>query len=210
MPRSPFAGLRHVLRTSSAGDGLLPQFVADNLEAIAAVLNVDAGRLSALDLEQPEARGRLSAAATAAEKQRVASRSHDADRRRHERGRDLVMASRWMGDKLELPPSELFAFAASAIAPVLCFETGSFSVHVQRALLGRARTALSRLPDSAAFLDEHALHLRWRGGRGGLDLRCPPPAPRDQPAFPVRFESPRAARPPVLLAEVLSDLGLTA
>lgn len=209
MPRSPLVELRRVLRASSAADGLLPQFIADHLEEVADALGLDPARLAVLDLEQPEVRGRLRAAVARAESQAAASRLVEADRRRSQRGRSLIAAARWNGSVVELPLPELFAFVSSAGAAVLRFETPEYGVHVSRAVLARARLALGRLPDPTGYLDRSALHLRWRDGRGGLDLRCDPPAPRDELAFVVRFE-PRVARPPVLLGQVLQDLGLTA
>lgn len=210
MRRSALSSLRHVLRISRCGDGLVPQHVAEHLDAIASLLNVDPARLAGLDLERPEVRGRLTAALERAENQQAANRLVEADRRRDERRRSLVAAARWSGDRLVLPPAELFALTAAAMAATLRFEAPGFAVHVDRALVARAGRAISRLPEPVADVDADALHLRWRGGRGGLDLRSPPPAPRDPPAFIVRFESPRVARPPVILAEVLRDLGLTA
>ncbi len=209
MPRSPLVQLRHILRVSRSGDGLLSGFVADHAEDIAAALGTNTAALAALDLDAPEVRGRLTAAVTRATNQEAATRLVEADRRRHTRGRSLASAARWKGNVIELPLPELFALASSAIAPVLRLETPDFGVHLDRALLARTRAVLARLPSPTAHLDAAALHLRWRGERGGLDLRCNPPAPRDQPAFVVRLE-PRVARQPVLLAEVLHDLGLTA
>jgi len=208
--RSPLVHLRHILKVSRSGDGLLSGFVADHAEDIAAALGTNTAALAALDLDAPEVRGRLTAAVTRATNQDAATRRVEADRRRYTSGRSLCAAARWKGGVIELPLPELFALASSDIAPVLRLETADFGVHLDRARLVRTRAVLARLPYPTAHLDAAALHLRWRGGRGGLDLRCDPPAPRDQAAFVVRLESPRVARPPVLLAEVLHDLGLTA
>ena len=209
VPRSGLASLERVFRASRAGDGLLAQFIVDHLEDVADALGVDRVRLSILDVERVEGRGRLRAAIDRARNQRAATHLVEAERRRAVRASALIQGARWAGGTVELPLAELFAFASSAMTPVVDFETPSFVVHVPRPLLVRARAAVARLPSPSSHLDPDGLHLRWRDGRGGLDLRCPPPAPRDEPAFVVRFE-PRVARPPVLLGQVLHDLGLTA
>jgi hypothetical protein len=50
------------------------------------------------------------------------------------------------------------------------FLFGEHQVSVRRAVLSRARMALRPMPGVTATLDSAGLHLRWRGGRGGLDL----------------------------------------
>lgn len=210
MSRSSLDAVVRAHRNSKPGDGLLAQALAARLEVLAPALGVDVAVLVALDVEQAEGRAQLAALLLRAKSRFDAQRATNAEHRRVASAESLIASARWVGDALELSPTDVFVVAVAATSRVLRFEASDFVVHVDRSLLVRARPILARLPEPTASLDAEALHLRWREGRGGLHLRCSPPAPRDEPAFTVRFEPPRVARAPVPLAEVLQDLGLTA
>lgn len=189
---------------------MLGDVVADHLDEIADLLGVEPAWLSSLNLEREDGREQLAPILAAARVRHSATRRDGDAARREGCAVQLTANARWVGDGLELSVARLFALASCARSRVVRFETTAFDVHVNRALIVRARPVLTRFSDLTASLDAEALHLRWREGRGAFHHRCPPPPPRDEPAFVVRFDCPRAARPPVLLAEVLRDLGLTA
>lgn len=209
-PRSALTELQRAFKASRAGDGLLSGVVTPRLDEIATLVGIDVGRLRQLDLERPEDRDVLAAALATARLADAAARSLAADGRHVERARSLAAAARWRSGVLELPLRELFALATSVAAPVICFEMPAFAVCVRRSLLVRARPVFGRLPNPSAHLDVAGLHLRWRNGRGELNLRCPAPRACDRAAFVVRLEAPPAAPVPVVLVEVLADLDLTA
>jgi hypothetical protein len=206
--RSGLDALARAQRVSSGGDGLLSQTLAGHLDEVAEQLRVDVSWLAALDVESTEQRKAFGRVLAEARARRVQERAAASLERRVGLANQLVAAAVWRADVIELSPSRLFTLASSARASVLSLETPTFAVHVSRPLLVRARPVLTKFNDLTASLDAEALHLRWRDGRGAFHHRCPPPAPRDEPAFAVRFDAPRVARPPVLLADVLRDLGL--
>jgi hypothetical protein len=94
--------------------------------------------------------------------------------------------------------------------------TGVFDVAVLRVRLADARRVLvgASFSDLCVNVDEAGLHLRWKGGRGGLDLRGTyvTPIERDR-VLRIVLDRPRHAPPVAVrrgsarLGEVLADLG---
>ena len=109
------------------------------------------------------------------------------------------------------------------------FEVNDMAIAISKQKLRAARAALKPFLDLAAYLDQHGLHFRWRGGRGGLDLfhqevnryerdrvfkvplelvapqlvtATPTAAPADPPP---RHRHPRGG---AWLGQILGDLGL--
>jgi hypothetical protein len=137
---------------------------------------------------------------------------------------------------LERPRNELWLqlllgdLPAHPTAKLIGFDGPGWLVAVSKAKLREARGALGRMPGLEASVDTEGLHLRWHGGRGGVDL-YPQPVERrsSEPAVLVRLQAPAEqavespASTPVVrapraattsrrggawLGQVLSDLGL--
>jgi hypothetical protein len=87
-------------------------------------------------------------------------------------------------------------------------------VLVLRSILARARACLRIHLDLAGFADEAGLHLVWRGGRGGLNLR-PQQQERGAGVLLVDLRRPclyvareRTRQAPTILGDILGELGL--
>lgn len=83
----------------------------------------------------------------------------------------LVSGARWLDAGVELEPHVLLGeLLADAAKPWLGLMVDGGDVVLCRARLRRAALALRPFRDVCAFADSRALRLRWRGGRGGLNL----------------------------------------
>lgn len=202
--------MERAARCSAPGDRLLDDVVVAYRHQLTLLLGVGDDGLRGFDMESPLGRAELLALVRSARARLATQRSTARRSRATEAARLLSATSRSNPGGIELDVERLFALVSSASAAVLRLEGVGIVVHVSRALLVRARPILERFEDLTASLDTQALHLRWRDGRGALHHRCPAPTRRDQPAFPVWLESTQVPRSPVLIAEVLHDLGLTA
>ena len=87
-------------------------------------------------------------------------------------------------------------------------------VLVLRSTLTRARACLRIHLDLAGYADPAGLHLVWRAGRGGLNLR-PQVEERGAGVLLVDLRRPRlhaarerAHQPPAILGDILGELGL--
>lgn len=134
------------------------------------------------------------------------------DRRAEEAGRRLGARARHDGQVVLLDADLLLGPMSTGSHDFLAFELESTRVVVPRRPLARGRVVLRGFLDLVAFLDPRGLHLRWKAGRGGLNFR-PHAPPREAGLLVVDLRRPaprRASAPasPVLLAEVLADLGL--
>lgn len=126
--------------------------------------------------------------------------------------RQLVATSHRHGDGIELDADVLLgALLADSSKKYISFELPGARVPVLRAALAKARVPLRTFIDVTAYVDGQGLHLRWRGGRGGLNLRARVEERGAEvlhvdlrPAPPVRRTLPH----PVHLADVLAELGL--
>ena len=87
-------------------------------------------------------------------------------------------------------------------------------VLILRSTLAKARACLRIHIDLAGFADEVGLHLVWRGGRGGLNLR-PQQQERGAAVLLVDLRRPRlyvarerTRQAPTILGDILGELGL--
>src|SRR5262249_47739509 len=73
---------------------------------------------------------------------------------------------------------------------------GEFQVNLPRSLLVNVAKELGQRPDLLAWVDEAGLHLRWNGGRGGLNFisQCVP-ASEAMSMLTVNIPSPVMASP---------------
>lgn len=127
--------------------------------------------------------------------------------------RELASSARHRLDGVELEPALLFGeLLADSSKKYIAFELTGRRVSSPRHLLLRTRVALRPFLDVTAHIDERGLHLAWRHGRGGLNLR-PHPEERGAAVLVVdlRAPAPRISKArrtgPVPIAEVLAGLG---
>lgn len=167
-----------------------------------------------LDLEQDDVEIALQLASTVGHyKRRTAALADDEHAERAAAAvRQLVATTRNRGEWLEVDPELLLGdLLVDKKVKYVSFELAEARVPVLRTALARARSPLRNFIDTAASIDTQGVHLRWRGGRGGLNFH-PQVEERGahvlhvdlRPRPSVRRRLPR----PLLLADVLADLGL--
>lgn len=119
----------------------------------------------------------------------------------------LQQTARWNGEAPHLDPRLLLRGLTAAPARYLVFQVGQDRVVVERIRLGRLARLAPRLPDLTAYIASGALCFRWRGGRGGLNLRASVlPARHSEDVFKVELCPPGEPRPARLLGDVLSEI----
>lgn len=125
-----------------------------------------------------------------------------------EYAREVRRSARWQGDHLALLPCALFQLISGmSRKKYVRFSGSNLDVAVARSVVARARSALRTFDDVSTFIDVCGLHFSWRGGHGGLNLRPQSSAHPDDTVL-VHLPSPTTRRtPPVLLGEVLAELG---
>ena len=177
------------------------------------------GRLRRLDSEQLASHLRCLVGQRRAEGQAVRARL--AERRAQVAAHKLVQQALFdsgvvmlnvgvlLGDILVHPSAKYIGLQIGEHVPL----------HIQKRKLRQVSRALRPFDDVRCYLDEHALHLRWRGGRGGLDLIGRRLSWNDKDStFQLVFTNkPRVERPTsstrrrapsgAWLNEILGDLG---
>lgn len=207
-PSEPTRDLLRLYSLASHGEDNLARFLRERPQLVQQI-GVP------LDLERDDAELALQLAAVIGHHKRhiarrnAAYRSEVSLRAAHR----LAVSARRAYGRIELDVDVLLGdLLLDAQKKYISFETNTKRIPVLRQVLVRVRAALRAFPDVAAFVDERGLHVVWRGGRGGLNLR-PQVEERGtevlhvdlRPAGQSRRGTPRM---PVLLAEVLADLGL--
>jgi len=83
----------------------------------------------------------------------------------------LAKRAFWTRESAYLDVSILFgALLADRRSPYVVFSLDETTVAIPRGLLAKARASLKPFKDVRGYVDTKGLHLRWREGRGGLDL----------------------------------------
>lgn len=110
--------------------------------------------------------GSIKAAGSKSRQQRAEGRALSAQ----ESADVLGGACAWEGDRALVDVTSLVASVLTKPGALLVFcAEGLFEVAVyMKPLLGLAKL---KKPDLAGWVDATGLHVRWNGGRGGLDLR---------------------------------------
>lgn len=170
----------------------------------------------AVDTERDDAELALEIAPAIGRFKRTTARLRAGDRaeRAGNAARRLSATAGHQYDRVELDADILLGdLLADPEKNYVAFDLESVRVAVHRHALARARSGLRNFLDLAAYVDERGLHFAWRAGRGGLNLR-PQVQERAAEVLVVdlrrELRSRRVYRPaPVLLADVLADLGLT-
>lgn len=205
-PSSTTRTLLRLYKIAARGENNLGVFLKEHPEVVAA-LGV------AIDLERDDAELALQLAPGIGRYKRRSAQAHEQERsvRAEEGARRLALRGRRQWDRIEIDPELLLGdVLADGGKQYISFELDTCRIPIPMRLLAKARTTLRIFLDLAAYLDERGLHFVWRGGRGGLNLK---PQVEERGADVLLVDLRRAhARPtvrqPVLLADVLSELGL--
>lgn len=174
-----------------------------------------AAGLGVRDLERDDADLALRLAPTIGKYKRRLALEQAGERvaRAERAARELASSARHRLDGVELEPAILLGeLLADSSKKYIVFELTGRRVSLPRHLLLRTRVALRPFLDVTAHIEEQGLHLAWRHGRGGLNLR---PQLEERGAAvlvvdlrtPARRTSPVERAGPVLLVEVLASLG---
>lgn len=166
-----------------------------------------------IDLAQDDAALALALAPAVGRHKAYTTRANLAERaaRADRAAAQLVASARHERDRVVLDVDLLFGDLLAGRQKYIALDLGPARIPVLRHVLVRARGALRGFLDLSAFVDEGGLHLVWRAGRGGLNLR-PQPEERGASALHVdlrpRMPMRRASGSPVPLGDVLVELGL--
>lgn len=210
MPPRPSSEARELLTLyAGAGHGEhnIGAFLRERPELVA--------RLGLVDLDRDDADLALQLAPAIGKYKRRLALDHAAERgaRAEKAARALAASARHRLERVELDPAILLGdLLGDAAKKYVGFELTGVRVVMLRQLLLRVRASLRAFSDVAACIDENGLHLTWRRGRGGLNLR-PQLEELGAAILLVDLRAPagrtsEAGRPgPVLLAEVLASLG---
>lgn len=216
------ATLRELEQLAQADLGALRVILSEEAGVLEGPLGLPASELTALQ--------RLDDDALGAQLRRLVHRGRQMDRQarlrslRHQAQgaiRKLVRGAIWGADgRVHMdPPLLLGLVLADPGAKYLALHVDETVVAVPRTTLLQARRALRGFSDLNIWIDTSGLHLRWRGGKGGLNLRArevravdrdrvlhivfTPPVTKPA-ADNVRLPRPRGA----WLGDVLAELAL--
>ena len=175
-----------------------------------------AARLGLLDRDGDDADLALQLAPAIGKcKRRVArDRVEERGARAERAAQELAASAQHRLGRVEVDPAILLGdLLADGSKKYVAFELTGVRVVMLRFLLLRARAALRGFSDVAACIDERGLHLTWRHGRGGLNLRTQLEERRAAVLVvdlraPARRTSEAGPPGPMLLAEVLASLGV--
>lgn len=213
MPRQPSNATKELLRLyalAAPGEYNLPKFLQEHPELRSELgVALDGERDDAgLALELAPVIGRLRQRAASVQAAERAERAEAAARRLsasavHRDGRVEFDADVLLGDLL-----------ADSGRKYVGVELDGARVLVLRSTLAKARACLRIHLDLAGFADEAGLHLVWRAGRGGLNLR-PQQQERGAGVLLVDLRRPRlhvarerTRQAPRILGDILGELGL--
>lgn len=155
--------------------------IADDADALRDALRDDAGCLGAAlgvsDRELLELSGhadvcdRVRRLLDQTRRRTAIAHSAERERRSVEAAGRLVTGARWLDAGVELDPRVLLGdLLADPLRPWLGLVVDGSDVVIARARLRRVALALRPFPDVRASADSRTLRLRWREGRGGLNL----------------------------------------
>lgn len=92
--------------------------------------------------------------------------------RAHRAAAELARTARWFERGVVLDVDVLLgAVANGAVAKHVAFALPSATLVYEAALLRRARILQRTFLDIAVFVDEEALHFRWKAGRGAINIK---------------------------------------
>lgn len=216
--RPNLGGLARMLRLAEPGEYNLGQVLAaaPDLAAELGLSKTELARLCELPDHElaPELSRHLDErmqAATALRLRHVRDQALDA-------ARALSDSARWSRGMVVLEPRPFFALLVDiSIKHIRLSVDDTIEVTLSRSLLRDIAETVGSKPDLFVAVNEAGLHLRWRNGRGGLDLRSRPvPVHERDRVFtvvlrpaPERVRAPRPRRREgAWLRDVLTELGL--
>jgi hypothetical protein len=130
----------------------------------------------------------------------------------------LSRTARWERNIVVLDPDLLLGdLVVDTSKKYVAFSFSEHDLTLERAKLADVARVITQktYPDRSAFLDARGLHLRWKGGRGGLDLVTQVPHVFDRDRIltvvidrPVCLPLAPVRRGGARLGDILGDLGL--
>lgn len=182
MPRRP--SLRSELEGLHAEVGVegLRAVLVDEAEHFARRLDVGAQDVVALcELDDQSFRMRLGGLIERVEPIDPRERARELERRADDAAAELALQARFHHDGIELDRALLFGpLLADPDKKIVTFDLGGAEVSVARRKLVAVKHATRRFTDLTVTADPQALRFRWRGGRGGLNLRPLRVRPQDR------------------------------
>jgi hypothetical protein len=200
-PRSDL--LRQLVRLVSMADECstsLGPFFVEHAEGLAPLLGLNPAQVLAMaHLEDRFLTSQLAPFLTAqleARQQEGRSRKEDEAR---QAARHLGELARWERERVFLELDLLLGEVLGTSAAYLVFAASSFEVALSRRKLMEVRSVFAHRTGVVLFVDAKGLHLRWRDGRGQLNL-LPQFLPRHETrvlVIPLRLPvSARSLAPP--------------
>jgi hypothetical protein len=166
--------LRQLVRLVSLADERstsLGPFFVEHAEGLAPLLGLNPGQVMAMaHLEDRFLTAQLEpflVAQLEARQQEGRSRKEDEAR---QAALQLGVQVRWEGERAFLDLGLLLGEVVSTSAAFVVFAGDSFEVPFSRRKLMEVRSVFAHRTGVVLFVDEKGLHLRWRGGRGQLNL----------------------------------------
>lgn len=209
-PSSATKELLRLYALAAPGENNLARFLADHPDVLSDLgVLVDLERDdAALGLELAPVIGRLRHRVASVQAAERAQRAEAAARR-------LSATSVHRDDRVELDTDVLLGdLHADAGKKYIGLHLDGARVLILRSTLSRARACLRIHLDLAGYADPAGLHLAWRAGRGGLNLR-PQVEERGAGVLLVDLRRPRlhvardpAQQAPAILGHILGELGL--
>ena len=210
MQRDPLRELAQLVRHAEPDGRNLGFFIAEHATELAHLLQSDESELLAAAHERDGAlvdrlRVRLDLALQA-ERELRSTRALELEA---QAAWDLERTARWFELGVALDVDVLLGgLLANPARRTVTFELPQSAVQIPTAVLRRARLLRKTYLDLAAFVDEHGVHFRWKAGKGQINLRGRDERNADALVIPLR--PPRQERKPLLLGDVLAEMGFGA
>lgn len=174
--RDPVAELEQLLRVEEPGDSNVRRHLAEHWDAIAPVLGAGSRKFEDLELSSDELLRRLRYTLSEKRKEHARAKASMARERALSCAAELARTATWNGDTAVLEPGLLFGGLLSDASTryVGFVMSQDETVNIFRSKLADASHVFRYVPDLRVTLDNRALHLRWHGGRGRLNLFSQP------------------------------------
>lgn len=219
-PADPLRQLARLARVADPGGRNIGPYLKQHAAALARALDVPELDLLAAAREPDEILApKVQLALRRLQDARHAARSGQDTARVVESARQLELRAQWQAGAVLLEPALLLGdlLADQQRAHVLFALHDGTAVAVQRRDLAACARVVGRRGDLTTFVDAAGLHLRWSGGRGGLNWYPRPlTAPERERALLLELPGPQLpmaparakARPRSWTWDVMADLGL--
>lgn len=175
-PRSSIAALERMIHVVEPGADNLSKYIAEHGQALASRLGVDAARFIALtELPDEQIASRLAQLFNHRTDERDAAHQAEVQAIALTAAEQLGATAVWVNDVAVLDVGlllgELLVDEHRNYITLDAHECHrSFQVSLPRSLLVDVARAIGQRPDLLAGANKGGLHIRWKQGRGGLDL----------------------------------------